>query len=100
MKLSQITDSIQWDFTPENEFTRPDRKTGYSFVIDGQEDKPLLVLYRMGPYSSHTSPLDRQPPPELIQRALRSYRKSPTWDGLYPINEELRNWIRKNLFNE
>lgn len=97
MNLALLNGYIQWDFQLENEFVNPHRQSGYTFVIDQYEAEPQLALYRIGPYSSHTDPLERQPPRELLAKALQELHVSPEADGIYRINQELRSWIEQNL---
>lgn len=97
MNLALVKDNIDWNFSLENEFANPQRKASYTFVIDQYKTTSQLALYRIGPYSSHTEPLENQPPVELLKRALLEQQVAPADDGLYYINDELRSWIEMNV---
>lgn len=97
MNLALLKGHIQWDFQLENEFVNPHRQPGYTFVIDQYDAVVQLALYRIGPYSSHTDPLEMQPPRELLAKALQELHVSSEADGIYKINRELRSWIENNL---
>ncbi len=97
MDMAVVKKNIRWDFSIDNEFSAPNRRTGYTFVIDQFAASPQLALYRIGPYSSHTDFLEKQPPQELLIKALSEQCIAPTEDGLFKINQELRHWIEDHL---
>ncbi|MTI80913.1 MAG: hypothetical protein FH758_08520 [Firmicutes bacterium] len=92
MDIRSIQDKIQWEFNLYNEFTRPRRK-GFSFVIDVYEGRPHLALYRIGLNCSSTEILDEQPPTIMLVEALIPQAGMVIKDGLYQIDENIREWI-------
>lgn len=99
MHVQNIKNNLLWDFSLEQEFSKTPRKTGYTFVIDQFAATPRLALYRVGPFSSHTEHLEQQPPKELLVKVLGEQCIDPSVDGLFMINQELRDWIENNILN-
>ncbi|MBO8136968.1 MAG: hypothetical protein H0Z40_02360 [Desulfotomaculum sp.] len=95
MDLKRIKDKIHWELNLEREFYQ-ERKCGYSFVIDVYEGRPFLALYRMTLNYSSTTPLDIQPPVEMMVRALIPQAGAVIHYGLYHIDSSIRNWIEEN----
>ncbi|WP_051688211.1 DVU0772 family protein [Desulfofalx alkaliphila] len=95
---------IQWTFDLENEFKNK-RQVGITFVIDLYKGTPRLVLYRIGPYSSYTVTLEKQPPKDLLLQAVRNQCTTAcgdidvSHDGLYNIDDEIKSWIEDNYLN-
>lgn len=97
MNVQSIKNNLLWDFSLEHEFSHTQRETGYTFVIDQFAAVPQLALYRIGPFSSHTEPLEQQPPRDLLVKALGEQCIAPSEDGLFLINQELREWVENNV---
>lgn len=94
--FESIKDKIIWDLNLKKEFIN--RTPGYGFVIDVCDQVPRLALYRMKPRASDSTIIDQQPPRELLEKALKEQGATNPVDNLYSINNEVREWIEKNVF--
>ena len=99
--LEKVKERLTWDFDVNNEFKdRSFRKqAGFTFVIDVWCGEPRVTLYRVAVNGSESIEMDRQPPAEMIVKAIEEQGCSPGKDGLYNINREIRNWIEANILN-
>lgn len=96
-KLKTLKNKILWDFSLENEFHPDKRRPGYSFVIDVWQGRPTLALYRIRPNYSTTITLEEQPPTELLVKAIINQGNLPIEDGLYAIDDTVRQWLEERL---
>jgi hypothetical protein len=87
-----------WDFRLEDEAVLfQQRRTGYAFIIDVLDGTPRLALYHVTRFGSKTEYFDKQPPQEMLVKALAEQGANTNQDGLYNINQELRVWAEENL---
>lgn len=97
--FERVRRRIMWDFRLEDEaILFKERRTGYAFVIDVLDGKPRLALYHVTRFGSKTDYFDKQPPREMLIKALAEQGASVNRDGLYNINHDLRVWAEEHLF--
>ena len=94
-QLMRFNKTIVWNFKFEDEI-KPN-KSGYTFVIDVFNHHAMLALYRFSQYGCKSEILSEQPPLELLTNALKEQGNGVLIDGLYYINEDLRQWIENNI---
>lgn len=94
-ELLSFNKTIVWDFRFEDEF-KPNT-SGYTFVIDVYDHHASLALYRFSPNGCKSEILPMQPPAELLRTALTEQGNIKMVDGLFYINEEIKQWIEQNL---
>lgn len=101
LDLDKIKERLEWDYDLKNEFTnRKFRKQGcFTFVIDVWRGVTQVMLYRVAVNGSETVEIDKQPPLEMIEKALAEQGISPKKDGVYNVNQELREWLEANVLN-
>lgn len=99
--LEKVKERLTWDFDVKNEFKdRGFRKqAGFTFVIDVWCGEAKVTLYRIALNGSESIDLDKQPPQEMIVKAIEEQGGSAKKDGLYNINPEIRSWIEANILN-
>jgi len=95
VNLNEIKDKILWDFKLKDEFKN--RPRGFAFVIDVYDNNPRLALYKLGPMLSSTKKVDRQPPREMLVRAVEEQGGSLEDSNLFDASEEVKNWVKENL---
>ncbi len=97
--FQEIKNDVLWDFCLEDEF-KHERCNGYAFVVDVCDQKPRLALYMIKDRLSKAQTLQdkQQPPEEMLAQAVMEQGGNLNLDNLYNINEALRNWVQKNLF--
>ncbi|SHE38654.1 DVU0772 family protein [Desulforamulus putei] len=95
MVLPILKALIDWDYDFEKEFQN--REKGYTFVIDAWES-PKLALYKFTPFGIKCDHTEIQPPVEMLEAAMQAQKE--TRERIYKINQEIREWIEKNLLAE
>ncbi|MTI85548.1 MAG: hypothetical protein FH756_17045 [Firmicutes bacterium] len=95
MDLAKIEDKLLWDFKLAEEFTN--RKKGFAFVIDVYSKNPQLTLYKVGDMLSSTKFLPKQPPVEMMVRAVQEQGGSLDDNNLFDATDEVKSWIKENL---
>lgn len=97
--LEKVKERLIWDFDVKNEFKNScfRKDTGYSFVIDVWRGVTKVTLYRIAQNGSESIEIDKQPPMEMIVKAIEEQGGSPKKDDLYNINPEIRAWIENNI---
>ena len=95
MDIEKIKARLSWNHKFENEFKT--REYGYTFVIDVIDGRAMVSLYRFSPFGAKSEPLDNQPPGELITNALVKQGSKNYQDGLYYIDDTIKEWIEKNI---
>ncbi len=95
MDVEKIKAKLNWNHKFENEFKT--RDYGYTFVIDVIDGKAMVSLYRFSPFGVKSEPLDNQPPSEMITDALLKQGVEVCRDGLYYIDDAIKEWIEKNI---
>lgn len=95
INVKEIKDQILWDFDLKNEFKN--RPKGFAFVIDVYDKTPRLALYKVSAFISQTKPVDKQPPREMMVRAVEEQGGSLEDCDLFNVNEEIKNWVKENL---
>ncbi|MBO8138257.1 MAG: hypothetical protein H0Z40_09000 [Desulfotomaculum sp.] len=98
LNIEKIKNNLFWDFKFEDEFKY--NKSGYTFIIDVYCGSAKLVLYRFTPYGSRSKELDKQPPADMIDKALVEQGNAGKKDGFYYINAPLQNWIKENILKD
>ncbi|SFG71207.1 hypothetical protein SAMN05660649_02461 [Desulfotomaculum arcticum] len=91
-------ENICWDFDLNSEF-RGQRKIGFGFVVDVLDGAPKLALYHMKVNYSTSTTLDSQPPRDMLVRAVREQGGHLEEENLYPINQELKDWVRQRILS-
>jgi len=92
---NKVKQNLILDFCLNKEFEN--RQKGYAFVVDVYNKTPKLALYKVSKYSSRCDIIDRQPPRELLDKALAEQGGNLERSAMYDINNELRRWIEENL---
>jgi len=93
--LNKIKEKLMWDFKLEEEFKN--RQKGFAFVIDVYDKNPQLTLYKVGDMLSSTKFLAKQPPKEMLVRAVEEQGGSLEENNLFNANEEIKSWVKENL---
>lgn len=93
--LKDFEESIIWDFRIGDEFKK--QLEGYAFIVDVYEEVPRLALYKIKKYSCQSSPTKIQPPVEMLVTAVLTQGGSIRKGGLFEIDQEIKDWIMKNL---
>lgn len=101
LDLEKIKERLDWDFDLKNEFkNRGFRKEAcYTFVIDVWRGVVQVMLYRVALNGSETVEIDKQPPMEMIEKALAEQGGSIKKDGIYNVNREIREWLEANVLS-
>lgn len=99
--LEKVRERLTWDFDVKNEFKDREfrKQAGFTFVIDVWSGEPKVTLYRIALNGSESIDLYKQPPEEMIVKAIEEQGGSPKKDGLYNINAEIRSWLEANILN-
>lgn len=95
VSIKEIKHKILWDFDLKNEFKNKQR--GFAFVIDVYDKTPQLVLYKVGGFMSQTKPIEKQPPREMLVRAVEEQGGSLDDSDLFNASEEVKSWVKENL---
>lgn len=97
--LEKVKERLTWDFDVNNEFKNKEfrKKAGFTFVIDVWNGIQKVTLYRIALNGSESIDIDKQPPKEMIVKAIEEQGGSPKKDGLYNMNQEVRAWIEENV---
>jgi len=70
---------------------------GYLFYIESQCTPPALMLMKVGSTDiTNTVGKIDEIPQDIIDRAMENPPEPPS-HGMYPINEEIRAWLKKEL---
>ena len=105
---ARVTPSIDWDLVPAETFTvfeswgtkarvMSRKERSYYFFIDGWQEPPAVCLMERG--IKYAKVLARiEAPQDLIAKALQEDGRSISLDRNYAINEELKQWLMKHLF--
>lgn len=95
----KIKERLNWDFNVKKEFF--DRKlrtqAGFAFVIDVWDGEVNVMLYRIAMNGSETLDIEKQPPAEMIEKALEEQGGSCKKNGLYNITPEIKAWLETNI---
>lgn len=95
-KLEKIKSRLTWDFKFEDEFKT--KNYGYTFIIDVLNGVANLSLYRFSEYGCRSEPIEeKQPAIEMLNQALAEQGNESMQDGFYYVNEELKNWVEKEV---
>ncbi len=96
--FNKVKPRLMWDFRVEDEgVSFNQRRTGYAFVVDVAFGTPRLSLYHVTRFGSKCDDVDKQPPHELLFKALAEQGATLSKDGIYNINQELRLWIEEHI---
>ncbi len=104
LKKSRLfVDDIRWDVTPKI-FLNPktssgetiDLTHGYMLYVDIADDKPVLVIMELKSIMSKTVGYICDVPEELLREAM-GCEASECIGGMYPINEKLATWLKKEF---
>ncbi|MCF8011080.1 MAG: hypothetical protein K9L17_09240 [Clostridiales bacterium] len=94
--LNKVKDKLIWDFDVKNEFTT-DRKKGFAFVIDVIDNEARLSMYKVSTYVSETTSVAKQPPQEMLVKAIKEQGGNMENEDIYNVNKEIKDWIMDNL---
>ncbi len=98
-----IIEEIRWDFTPKM-FVDPssapgdkpaDLTYGYMLYIDVMRDKPILAIMKMRPMMCKTVAYIVDFPEDKLQTSYQ--QKDAAAEGMYPMDEELKTWLKKEF---
>ena len=100
-------DNIRWDVTPkifiQPNFTKAEDSStvdvdinGYMLYVDMVFDKPTIVIMNNGPSMSMTVGYIASVPKDLLDEALKCSSEECI-EGMYPLTEALKGWLRKEL---
>lgn len=104
----EILNNVKWDVTPQTVMeprflSRPEDLqklrdiSGYMFYIESQCDPPALMLMKIGKTDiSSTIAKINEIPRELLKKAMENPVEKPS-HGMYAINDEIKDWLRKEL---
>lgn len=106
-KSQQFIDEIRWDVTPkiffepsyaqDDESGKPvDITHGYMLYVDLVNDKPALVIMQLKRIMSKTVGYVHDIPEELLREALHC-QESDCVGGMYPLNNKLVGWLKKEF---
>ncbi|MFQ3574397.1 MAG: DVU0772 family protein [Thermodesulfovibrionales bacterium] len=103
-----VKQNILWDVLPkdmmspvcllkDDGFYLKEHIKGYVFYIDNADEKPILSLMRHTA-AGYAETLAQIPeiPQEMLQRAIDE-NKDKVFFMMYPINQEIKNWLIKEL---
>lgn len=105
---SDIRSSIKLDVTPRmvmeprfhakpEDLQKLKEIAGYVFYIESQCTPPALMLMKVGRTDiTNTVGQVDEIPQEIIDRAMENPPEPPS-HGMYPINDEIRAWLKKEL---
>ncbi len=96
--MDRVKRRLMWEFRVEDESARfSERRTGYAFIVDVAFGKPRLSIYHVTRFGSQCEDVEKQPPNELLLKALVEQGASLGKEGMYNINHELRLWIEEHI---
>lgn len=96
--IDRVKRRLMWDFRVEDESVHfGERRTGYAFIVDVAFGEPRLSIYHVTRFGSQCEDVGKQPPNELLLKALAEQGASLGKDGMYNINHELRLWIEEHV---
>jgi hypothetical protein len=103
-----IIENIRWDLEPkdlmeprciitEEGLKKREPIKGYVFYIDAMEDSPRLFLMRhtAADYAETLAEVE-EIPKELLKEAIEE-NKDKAYFKMYPINEKVKDWLKKEL---
>jgi hypothetical protein len=98
-----VVDEIRWDVTPRL-FMSPsspsgetvDITHGYMLYIDLVNNKPSLVIMQLRRIMSKTVGYVNDVPEDLLRESMHCV-ESECIGGMYPLSENLTNWLKKEF---
>lgn len=99
MDVEKVRQNLNWDYDIDHEQANINRSLCYTFAVDVYENTPSLVLYTVKRNGSVTGDLEKQPPREMLVRAVEEQGGSLNSSKLYRVNAEIRRWIEENILS-
>ncbi len=105
-KSKYFIENIRWDITPKI-FVDPsssggesggaaDISYGYMFYVDLINERPALVIMQLKSNISKTVAYMHEIPEDLLREAMDCL-DSECVVGMYPVTDELADWLKKEL---
>lgn len=99
--------AIDWEMTPEYTFgtfeswggkerIRNNDERIYYFFIDAWDEEPRLCLMERGVKHARVI-AEILAPPQMIRECVREQGKVALYERTHPINEQLKQWLMKNV---
>lgn len=98
-----IIEEIRWDMTPKM-FVDPssapgdkpaDLTYGYMLYIDIMKGRPILALMKLRPMICKSVAFISDFPEDKLLPSIQN--KEDAAEGMYPMNEELKTWLKKEF---
>ena len=106
-KSPSIIEEVRWDVTPRIFFEpssgprdstgKPmDTSYGYMLYVDMIQDQPALVIMQLKRIMSRTVGYVLDIPDDMLREAMYC-EASECIQGMYPLSDRLRKWLRKEF---